>query len=40
MITRVVYCDIGTIWDGTDRMKVYMEDNNILPMASAIEIYI
>lgn len=37
---KIVVCDIGVIWDGTDRFKVYMHDNNVLKMKTLMEIYI
>ena len=40
MIERMVVCDIGIIWDGIYRFKVYTDDDNVLKMATAIEIYI
>lgn len=40
MIEKIRVCNIGTIWNETDRFKIYIHDDNILIMATAIEIYI
>lgn len=40
MMEKIIICNIGKIWDGIDRFKIYADDYNILTIGSTIEIYI